>query len=74
LNGSGVVNAYTKSFGCKLVEMVIPGIIGWKLFVGWNAQGQRVIGWNKNLQGSRGVSNEDRLVLGMAIKKARFDG
>jgi hypothetical protein len=74
LNGSGVVNAYTKSFGCKLVEMVIPGIIGWKLFVGWNAQGQRVIGWNKNLQGSRGVSNEDRLVLGMAIKKARFNG
>jgi hypothetical protein len=74
LNGSGVVNAYTRSFGCELAEKVIPGKVGWKLFIGCNAQGVRVIGWNKNLQGSQGVSNEDRKVLGLAIKKARFDG
>jgi hypothetical protein len=72
LNGSGVVKAYRKSFGCNLTDKVIK--LGWRLSVGCDAQGVRVIGWNKNLQGSHGVSLEDRKVLGMEVKKARFDG
>jgi hypothetical protein len=74
LNGSGVVNAYSRSLGCEIADQDIPGIVGWKLFVGCNPQSVRVIGWNKNLQGSHGVTKEDRKVLGMAIEKARFDG
>jgi hypothetical protein len=74
LNGSGVVNAYTRKFGCELAEKVIPGKVGWKLFVGCNAQRVKVIGWNKNLQGSYGVKNEDIEALGREIVKARCDG
>jgi hypothetical protein len=74
LNGSGVVNAYTRSLGCELAQQDIPGNVGWKLFVGCNPQGVRVIGWNKNLQGSHGVTKEDRKLLGMAIEKAQFNG
>jgi len=74
LNGSSVVKAYTTSFGCELVQKGISGRVGWNLFVGRNEQGVRVIGGNKNLQGSPGVSKEDRKVLSMAIKKELIDG
>jgi len=74
LNGSGVVNAYTKGLGGDLVEKAIPGMAGWKLFEGKTAEGMKVIGWNKNLQSSPGVSNENIKSLGKAIAKSWFDG
>jgi hypothetical protein len=67
LNGSGVVKAYCEGFGCGLAEKVIAGKIGWNLFCGRTARGARVVGWNKNLQGSHGVSSEDLKALGAAI-------
>jgi len=73
LNGSGVVKAYSKGLGCELTEKFIPGRIGWKHFVGCTSQGVRVIGWNKNLQGSHGVSKDDIEMLVMSIKNARSE-
>lgn len=69
MNGSGIVKAYTQLFGCDMTEKVIAGPIGLKLFHGRTAQGLQVIGWNKNLQSSRGVSKEDRKAIGIAIEK-----
>jgi hypothetical protein len=74
LNGSGVVRAYTRGLASNLVEKAIPGMAGWKLFEGRTAEGMKVIGWNKNLQSSPGVSNEDIKSLGMAVAKSWFDG
>ena len=74
LNGSGIAKAYSEGLGCDLTETVISRKIGLKLFEGGTAQGTKVIGWNKNLQSSFGVSNEYIKAVGTAIEKARFNG
>lgn len=58
MNGSGIAKVFGKEFGCDLRERVMPGRIGLKVFVGCTGPGVKVIGWNKNLQSSFGVSNE----------------
>jgi len=74
LNGSGVVNAYIRKFGSELTERVIPGKVGWRVYVGKTAQGAEVIGWNKNLQSSFGVSNDYINAVSAAIGDARIYG
>ncbi len=74
LNGSGVVNAYTKKLGCELAEKVIPGKVGWKVFLGKTERGATVVGWNKNLQSSFGVSSEYIRSVSAAIEEARVYG
>jgi hypothetical protein len=74
LNGSGIAKASIEGLGCDLTETVISGKIGLKLFEGGTAQGTKVIGWNKNLQSSFGVSSEYIKAIGMVIEKARIDG
>jgi hypothetical protein len=74
LNGRGVVNAYTWNVGCQLAEKVIPGKAGWKVFVGKTSQGTKVIGWNKNLQSSFGVSNDYIKAVSAAIADAGVYG
>ncbi len=75
LNGSGIVKAFSKTFGCELRDQAraIPGEISLKLFVGRTEQGVKVIGWNKNLQSSFGVSNEYLNAVANAIKEARSE-
>jgi hypothetical protein len=73
LNGSGIANVFGEVVGCNLIERIIPGDIGLKLFVGRTKDGLRVIGWNKNLQSSFGVSNQYIKAVGIAIEKARLD-
>jgi len=68
LNGSSVVNACRERLGYALTEKGIPGRADWKLFVGTAAEGVTVIGWNKNLQGSFGVSNGDIMALAVSIQ------
>ena len=72
LNGSGIVKAFSRRLGCDLTERIIPGESGWKLFVGRTPQDVNVIGWNKNLQSSFGVSNKYIKAVGMAIKRAKL--
>ena len=72
LNGSGIVKTFSRRLGCDLTERIIPGEIGWKLFVGRTPQDVNVIGWNKNLQSSFGVSNKYIKAVGMAIKRAKL--
>ena len=74
LNGSGIARAYSEMLGCELTETVVTGKISLKLFSGWTAHGARVIGWNKNIQSSFGVSNDYIKAVGMAIQRARVDG
>ena len=73
VNGRAVVSACQARLGYALTERAIPGRSRWKLFVGLTPEGVKVIGWNQNLQGSFGVSNEDINALGMAIAAARVE-
>ena len=73
LNGSGIAKAYSKMLDCELTEKVIPGTIGLKLYLGRTLQGARVIGWNKNLQSSFGVSNDYIKAISIAIEEARLE-
>ena len=68
LNGNGVVNACRELLGYRLTETAVPGKPAWRLFVGTTAEGLKVIGWNKNLQGSFGVSNDDIVSLAVSIQ------
>jgi hypothetical protein len=71
LNGSGIVKEYSQRFDCLLKPRGISGNPDWKLSVGRTLQGIKVIGWNKNLQSSFGVSNEYIEAVGKAIEKER---
>lgn len=71
LNGSGVAKRYSRLLECPLTVKLISGREGVKLFLGRSPQGARVIGWNKNFQSARGVSNEYRSAVGQAIVKER---
>lgn len=73
LNGSGIAKAYKKTLDCDLDERLIPGDLGLKLYIGQTPQRARVIGWNKNLQSSFGVSNEYIKAVGAAVERARSE-
>lgn len=73
LNGSGIAKACKKMLDCDLDERLIPGNLDLKLYIGQTPQGVRVIGWNKNLQSSFGVSNEYIEAVGAAVEEARLD-
>jgi hypothetical protein len=68
LNGTGIMDAYEKHLGGKLSEISLsdPGRL--KLFAGIGAAGMKVIGWNINLQSSRGVSNEEIDKVAAAVR------
>ena len=69
LNGSGIAKMFSKSFGCNLPERMFPGDTPLKLFVGRTDHEVRVIGWNKNLQSSFGVSNKYIEAVAVAVKQ-----
>ena len=70
LNGTGIMDAYEKHLGGKLTELPLsdPGRL--KLFAGSGAGGLKVVGWNINLQSSRGVWNKEIDKIGAAVKVA----
>jgi hypothetical protein len=70
LNGTGIMEAYENYLGGKLTEVPLsdPGRL--KLFAGTSAEGLKVVGWNINLQTSRGVWNREIDQIGAAVKVA----
>jgi hypothetical protein len=73
LNGSGIARAVREILDCDLVEKVIPGSVPLKLFVGHTSECVKVIGWNKNLQSSFGVSNEYIRAVAVATGNTRLE-
>jgi hypothetical protein len=74
LNGSGIAQAYSEGFGCVFSQRVFPGPQPVRLFVGTSLNRTKVIGWNKNLQSSFGVSNEYIRAVVVATAEARVGG
>ncbi len=72
LNGSGIAKAYSERLHQTLTERVISDKVALKLFVGCTPHGVTVIGWNKNLQSSFGVSNDYIRAVSIAIEKTRL--
>ena len=73
LNGTGIRKAYEERLGGKLTESPFPGGGRLKLFTGRDARGLKVVGWNINLQTSRGVWNREIEAIGAAVKLAARD-
>jgi hypothetical protein len=79
LNGSGLVEVCRERLGCSLRETSQLNRIGWKFYVGDisfagpTEKTVKVIGWNKNLQSSFGVSNECVEAVAAAVEIAFRD-
>jgi hypothetical protein len=69
LNGSGIVRAYCDRLGGAVAEIPIEGHSSIKLFVGQAVGGQRIVGWNINLQSSFGVRNAQIDAIGAAVRE-----
>lgn len=73
LNGSGIAKAFSEGLHQALTETVVSDTLALKLFVGRAPYRVTVIGWNKNLQSSFGVSNDYIRAVSISIEKTRSE-
>ncbi len=69
LNGSGIVDAFCEHVGDVLKPVTLSRQGRIRIHAGRHTNGMKVIGWNINLQSSRGVKNAEIKWIGTIVKR-----